>query len=274
MGVAQCYECNRGIVQPTCSKMEGSSVYHSGKDYLDKFSPLSYLNTYVDIEGRRHMLNCYHKAFSALPRDITILDYGSGPSIVGAISAAAKASSIVLSDYSPANRQCVRDWLENKPGAFDWDPHFSFVVKELEGGSDEDVLKRKQDVRRLVNEIAHCDLTQDPPIEEKYNKLYDIVISSFVLESVATSYEDYLSMMHRITKLINPGGTLLLYGIENNDSYTVGDFIFKDFPVSSERVITTMNCCGFGNIHVDKETVTFSNQTVKHLMFFQALLES
>ena len=247
---------------------------HSGRDYLDKFSPLSYLSTYSDIVGRRHMLNCYHKAFSSLPRDITILDYGAGPSITGAISAAAKASSIVLSDYSPANRQCVRDWLENKPGAFDWDPHFSYVVKELEGGSDEDILKRKQDIRRLVNETAHCDLTQDPPIDEKYNKLYDVVILSFVLESVATSYKDYLSMMHRITKLINPGGTLLLYGVENCNSYAVGDFIFKNSPVSSDQVMSTMKCCGFGNIYVDKKPVTLSNQIVEHYMFFQALLKS
>ena len=253
--------------------MEGFSEYCSGKDYLDKFSPTSYLSSHATVEVRRHMLRCYHRAFTKFKRGITILEYGSGPSITGAISAAAKASSIVLSDYSSANRQCVRDWLENKSGAFDWDPHFSYVVKELEGGSDDDVLKRKQDVRGLVQGIAHCDLAHDPPIEEKYKKLYDVVISSFVLESIATSYEDYLSMMLRITKLINPGGTLLLYGVENNNSYTVGEHIFKDFPVSSDRVISAMNCCDFGEIYCDKEAVTISDQIVQ-FMFFQALFDS
>ena len=48
---------------------------------------------------------------------ITILDYGSGPTIVGAISAAAKASTIVLSDLLPTV-SVFREWLENKPRAF------------------------------------------------------------------------------------------------------------------------------------------------------------
>ena len=186
-----------------------------GKDYLDEFDPSKFLNDYGTIDRRRQMLRWLHDALSDLPGDITVLDYGSGPSICGIISAAAKASSIILSDYSAANHQTVRDWLDNKPGAFDWDPHFSFIVKELEGGSDVEVVRRKQNVRHLVMGIAHCDLTQKPPIEEQFNKLYDVVVSTYVLESVARNDEEYFSMMSRIANLVLPGGSLFICGVEN-----------------------------------------------------------
>ena len=50
------------------------------------------------------MLRCYHSAFESLPGNITVLDFGSGPSLKATISAATKASEMTLSDYSPTNR--------------------------------------------------------------------------------------------------------------------------------------------------------------------------
>ena len=239
-----------------------------GKDYLDKFDPHVYLRKYYGsyLESR-HLLRCYHDAFQSLPSNITVLDYGSGPSIRVAISAAVKASEIVLSDYAPANRQALRDWLDNKPKyEFDWDPYFSHVVRELEGKGEEEVAKRKEDVRKLVKAVAHCDLTQDPPIEERYNKLYDVVASSFVVESIATNYEEYCSLIARMVKLVKPGGCFILYGVENSEQYAVGNYTFEDFPVTSSMAIDAIKGCGITDIHLDMTT------TSKNFMFLQGTL--
>ena len=251
--------------------MESSSMCEN-EDYFDKFDPSSYLNYYGGIQFRRHMLRSYHAAFRELPPDVTVLDYGSGPSITGVISAATKASAIFLSDYCAANRDFAQDWLEDKPGAFDWDPHFNYVVKELEGGSDEAVEKRKQEVRKLVKGIAHCDLSQDPPIEKKYNKLYDVVITSYVLESTATSDEEYFSMMSRICNLVKPGGTLLVMVIENTPSYKVGDLLFKGFSVSCDTALKAIRECGLNDLHCDKETLTLLDGETATRMFIHAKL--
>ena len=137
-------------------------------DYFDKFDGTAYLWQYASIENSQHMLRCYHSAFQDLPNGISVLDYGSGPSVRGIISAATKASEIVLSDYSPTTLQIARDWVDNKEGSFNWDPHFNYVVKDLEGGGDDKVLERKEQVRKAVKGFAHCDLTQELPIEKKY----------------------------------------------------------------------------------------------------------
>ena len=228
-----------------------------GEDYLDKFDPYVFLRQHCgSVSGSQHILRCCHDAFQSLPSNITVLDYGSGPSIRVAISAAAKASEIVLSDYSPSNRQALRDWLDNKPDyEFDWDPYFSHVVRELEGKGEGEVAKRQEDVRKLVKAVAHCDLTQDPPIEERYNKLYDVVASSFVVEGIATNYEEYCSLIARMAKLVKPGGCFILYGVENNEKYTVGNYTFKDFPVTSSMAIDAIKGCGIADIKLDKTTL-------------------
>ena len=239
-----------------------------GKDYLDKFDPYVFLRQYfgsVELESQ-HLLRCYHSTFQSLPSNISVLDYGSGPTIRQTISAAVKASEIVLSDYSPANRQALRDWLSNKPDyEFDWGPYFSHVVRELEGKGEEEVAKRKEDVRKLVKAVAHCDLKQDPPIEAKYNKLYDVVMCSFVVKGIANDYEEYCSLIARLTSLVKPGGCLILYTVENSEQYTVGNYTFKNFPVSSTVAIDTIKRCGFFDIHVD-----YDKTTTLTFMFIQA----
>ena len=111
-----------------------------GMDYHDKFDPSVYL-TYKYGEGRytdsvNFNLRCYDDAFQSLPSDLSILDYGSGPAILTTISAATKASEIVLSDFTAGNCRALHQWLVNDPDAFDWSSFFSYVVKELDGKTD------------------------------------------------------------------------------------------------------------------------------------------
>ena len=239
--------------------------YCSGNDYFDKFDPNIYLRRHAHIDNSRHMLRCFHGAFQTIPKGVSVLDYSSGPSVRGTISAATKASEIVLSYYSASNFQLARDWVEDQPHSFNWNPHFSFVVKDLEGGHNNTVLQRPKSVRGIIKGFAKCDVTQIPPIEEKYNKLYDVVISSYVLESVATSNEEYAVLMSRITRLVKPGGYFLLYGVEDHQRYIIGDHTFFTFPIASSVTKNALEKCGFSILSTDKKT-----QKTAHYVFFLA----
>ena len=159
--------------------MDDSPCY-SGNDYLDKFNPSVFLERYADVRPDTrsgHMLRYYHTAFHNIPNGVSVLDYGSGPSILPTISAASKTSEIVLSDFSAVNRQALRDWLDNKePPLFDWTDHFRYVVRELEGKGEEEVTRRQQEIRNVVKDVVHCDITQDPLIDAQYHKLYDVYV--------------------------------------------------------------------------------------------------
>ena len=168
---------------------EGNFVSRS--NYNDAFIPATFLRSYycnAAYQDRiQHTLRCYHEAFQTLPNGLKVLDYGSGPSILSIISAATKASEIVLSDYTDNNRKFLCQWLDRNSVAFDWSPYFHFVVKELEGKRESEVEERQEQVRKLVKAVVHCDLTQDPPIDRSYDQLYDIVLCTNLPQVVTTS---------------------------------------------------------------------------------------
>ena len=168
-------------------------------------------NTTNTADRAQHILKCYHEVFQTLPSGLKVLDCGTGPILLSTISAATKASEIVLSDFSDATCKAIRCWLDGDATAFDWSPHFGYVVRELEGKGEEEVKKRQERVCKVVKAVIHCDLTQDPPIENGYVQLYDVVICSLVLEIAAKNHEEFYANAVRVSKLVKPGGHMLIY---------------------------------------------------------------
>ena len=219
----------------------------SWKEYPDKFQPDKYLKKYCGDTTNFELLDPYYKAFHSLPSDLRILDYGTGPAIWTIISAATKASEIVLSDYTEVCRTALHQWLAGDREAFDWSPYFGHVVKELEGNGEEEVAKRQTLVRNLVKAVVKCDLTQDPPIEPGYEQPYDVVMSSFCIESVIKSNDEYQPMLAKLVSLVKPGGHLLLFGIEvqgEGGYYVVGDDNFSNVGPRVEFAMHAMVECG------------------------------
>ena len=240
-------------------------MYCRGKDYLDKFDPNAYLQGYASIHDSRvhHMLRCYYEAFQVLPDNLKVLDYGSGPSLMMAIVATTKASEITLSDFSPNNRQSLQRWLDNDDTfEFDWTPHFNFFAKELKRTGEKGVAESEQQLRAAVKAVVQCDMTQDPPIEAGYVGPYDVVTSSLALDTTAYTYEEFVDVLSRVSKLVKRGGSLFLYFTENGPLYQVGDNMFEGFSVDSDLVEKTMEKVGF------KEIQTFTKFSDEHKTYF------
>ena len=236
----------------------------SRSDYEEKFDTSAFLRRYewniananpAGVRREKHMLRCYHNALQSLPSssDVKVLDYGSGPVILGAISAAKNASEIVLSDYTNQNRSALQQWLDGDSAAFDWSPHFRFVVRNLEGKGEQEVAERQKLVRKLVKAVVHCDITQDPPIERGYDRLYDVVTCSLVLEGASRNIDGYASNASKLGKLVKPGGLILIYGVENKRGYyDIGDRKFPNVYITPEFAVQTFKDAGFYNISLDK----------------------
>ena len=243
-----------------------------GKDYLDKFEPTRYLEMCVfDNKRIHHQLRCFYDAFQKLPNNLKILDYGSGPSLMPAITAVTKASEIILSDYSPRNREMLRQWLrEENASSFDWNPHFKFVVQQLEGDTREEAVQERQKrVREAVKATVHCDLTQDPPIERGYDQSYDVVVSSLVVDTVPRTYEEFVDIITRLGQLVRQGGSLFLYCSENASFYMVGNCKFQLFPLTLNTVERALAAAGFQDIkNSDKFLAVDPVEQVEFTYFF------
>ena len=221
-----------------------------GKDYLDKFDSSVYLDTYNGVQNARggHTLRCFYDALQTVPDNV---DYGAGPSLLPSIAAASKASEIILAEYAESNRKVLREWLDGDPAAYDWTPHFNYVVGDLEGKGGEEVAVSQEKVRKIVKAVVHCDLTQEPIIDSSYNTLCDVVASSLVMDAIPETYEEYVELICCLGNLVKPGGSLFLYCVDNAmQQYTVGDHTFKSLHVSSDQVTKAMEIAGFGNIQL------------------------
>ena len=228
------------------------------EDDYATFDGSAYLKTYYSEESslRLSMLRYSHEAFKSLPDGLSYLDFGCGPSLHLTITAATKASEIVLCDYSESNRKTLRRWLDKEPDAYNWSSYFSYVVQELEGKGPEEVEKRQDLVRQRVKAVVHCDITQDPPIEKGYNKQYDVVMTSLCLSATSRTPEDFRNGIARLGKLVKPGGILMEYDSERESVrqrlYHVGDAEFLALDVTRDFAKTAIIDAGFTNVHVQK----------------------
>ena len=188
-----------------------------------------------------------------------VLDYGAGPVIASTISAATKASEIILADYIEDNCFSLRQWLNCDSQAFDWSPYFSYVVETLEEKNDLDGKVRQQQVRGLVKAVVHCDITQDPPIEECHNQLYDVVMCSLVIEGASSTEDDYCSNIKRLGTLVKLGGKIFYYGVENKVGYyTIGDRNFPNVHIDHHFSLRAFENAGF-NVSIKHAPVWDSN---------------
>ena len=79
----------------------------SMENYQEEFDPWDFIKDYYLVTDdtelpaqTQHTLRCYHETFQKIPHDVKVLDYGAGPVVFYVISAAAKASEIVLAEYT------------------------------------------------------------------------------------------------------------------------------------------------------------------------------
>ena len=226
--------------------------------YGENFDTISYLKIYdfrtSPAAGRmKHTLKFYHEVFLNIPSGVKVLDYGTGPVLLSTISAATKASEIVLADYVGTNRTALCQWLNAEPESFDWSPHFSYVVKTLEGNGDLLVSEREEQVRKLVKAVVPCDITKDPPIDQSYNQTYDVVISSLVMEAVSSSLDEYQLNISRLGKFVKPGGTILYYGVENRAGYYLlpNNQKFPNVFATAEHAVKAFERAGFVDISLE-----------------------
>ena len=125
-----------------------------------------------------YLLKCLAKFYNSLPcsASLRVLDYGCGPSLAYSISAASKASEIVLADYAKPNRDYLQEWLDGRDSVHDWTPCFQHVVQTLEGGSEEDAKQRQHLLRSKVKAIVPCDINQEDFIDERHTVILFLLL--------------------------------------------------------------------------------------------------
>ena len=131
-----------------------------GKDFEKYFDVQQYLHERYTVFNpvRCFPLRELHKLCAELkagPKNLSVLDIGSGPNIANFISVAPYTSKIVSAEYATPNRAALTAWLENQEDAFDWKPYFKMVVTEMEGKDEREVERRETLVEKRSKLWCH-----------------------------------------------------------------------------------------------------------------------
>ncbi|OGO06837.1 MAG: hypothetical protein A2Y73_03305 [Chloroflexi bacterium RBG_13_56_8] len=197
------------------------------KDYT-AFDPQAYLQEYYADIGPENqaLLGFLVRGFRDVPADSLVLDLGGGPALYATIAAAAKAREIHFADYSLANLDEIRKWIQRRPDAFDWKEFVGAVLEqEGVGRSPQDIAAREDRVRARLTRLMHCDVKRPCPIDDVPAQ-YDVVMTNFCAEAAATDRAEWFHCMCNIASLLRPGGRLLLSTIKGAQSYGVGEAAF------------------------------------------------
>ena len=179
-------------------------------------------------------------------------------------------SEIVLAEYTSKNRQALQQWLDKDPSAFDWSPYFNYVVRDLEGKSEQDVLSREERLHSLVK-IASCDISLDQPIEMGYEGPYDVVLTMLAIESACRSESEYFIFIERLSSLVKPGGHLLLIAklatVSQPMYYKVGNQDIYYYTLSFDAVTSALKHASFVNISTAHLSIAEMLEGVKTLEY-------
>lgn len=243
------------------------------KNDYDAFDALAYADKkYSSMsEWMAIPLKGIHEAFESYctgekRTGLRVLEYGCGPVPVYLCSAPRFASEIVFADFAKSNTDALQQWVNDKPGCPDYTHFFEYVIKELEGCTDQASLatavsKRQADLRSMVKGVVFCDITQDNPIESGYEGPYDVIYSSLCLCVAATNIKEYSDNVKRLTKLLKPGGMLIINDVEARDlskniiTYTVNNNKFEALCPTSEALCQVLEENGYHDIKTSRNLI-------------------
>ena len=231
-----------------------------GEDYHTHFDAKNYLKRFADtnvpykVAPLKPLHDFYQSHYGSTLSRLKILDIGCGPVIAYVITAASYASEIVLSEYTASSRREITQWIHKDPSAHDWTPYFKYIVKDIEGKSDEEVALRQEKVRNAIKSVVASDFFKDPMMSPEYMVAdYDIVQAMLCLEQSSGSKEDYVSTLKKMQALVKPGGKFLLYSQQKDElpsmaTYHVTGTPFYFLRVSKEFVEKSLLSVGYSSV--------------------------
>ena len=224
-------------VQSECAFAHCKMSVFSGKSYLTEFNCKEYLslfqsackddsNTKGTIDFYRTQLYHFYAKFSCKWNNKTarLLEFGGGPVITSLISAAPYVDQITFAAYAESERKEIELWKHGKEGAHDWSSDFKYVVHVIENLARDDTQwhQREELVRKRISNIIACDIFSGNPLLIEQEP-FEIISTSLCLEAACATMAEYKEGVKKLVRLLRPGGFLLMFIVERETFYMVGE---------------------------------------------------
>ncbi|GMT17349.1 hypothetical protein PFISCL1PPCAC_8646, partial [Pristionchus fissidentatus] len=219
----------------------------SASDHFTKFNPQQYLECFYKSAGEDLAMQVVLFFLPGIlyrlpPRIETMLDLGAGPTVYLPIACRDRVETIYTSDYAPANRQALQQWVE-KRHSFDWTKVCTWIsnIEASHETAEQMQQKARDKIRAVLDVNVHecpvvrgVDWKADETIQVPQQ--FDLVTTVFCLEYSGETLQDYLRAVKGACSLVKPGGYLMQGGVLDADSYNFDGKRFRSHRLMREHV--------------------------------------
>ncbi|XP_073511403.1 indolethylamine N-methyltransferase-like [Phyllobates terribilis] len=164
----------------------------------------------------------------------------------------------------------LKRWVDERTGAFDWG-HAAKLHAEMEESSDQ-LLDKEGKVRSVLHHVMKCDLEKEDMMDPIILTPADCVISAWLLGLISRDQNNYVRYLRKFSKLLKPGGHIILVGSLNATYFTVGKYKLYYFTYDEDLVRNAIAEAGFviDNCNVKKRTAVSDLTDYKAVIFIAA----
>ncbi|XP_077334688.1 nicotinamide N-methyltransferase-like [Lithobates pipiens] len=197
--------------------------------HIHGFHSRSFLDSYgsskpemaFNFECLKYPIKKFYDTFSSgeFKGDV-LIDVTIGPFIQHLFVALEYFRDIILLKPSDHCIVEVKKWTDSRTGAFDWS-HCSTLATEMEGnrvGHEHKEIK----LREAITHVVKFNLNKENLTDPIKLPQADCLVFWSTLDCISKDLEDYVRNFKRFSKLLKPGGRLILYGSLNSTFLIVG----------------------------------------------------
>ncbi|KAM4015579.1 indolethylamine N-methyltransferase-like [Anomaloglossus baeobatrachus] len=176
-----------------------------------------------------------------------------------------------------ASDQCIMElkrWVDERTGAFEWG-HAAQLHVDTEGKSHQ-LEDKEQKVRSALNHVVKCDLEKENMMDPIVLPQADCIISAWLLDVISKDHDDYMRYIRKFSKLLKPGGHIILFGDLDTTFYMIGKDKFHLLNYDEEFARKALETEGFiiDFCNTKKRTVVNDLCDCKALLYIVAHKES
>jgi hypothetical protein len=156
-----------------------------------------------------------------------------GPTVHHALAISRYVDTIWMADYLSENLDEVRSWIRNEEQAHRWSK-YSKMILEQQGRacpSETEIQAHEETTRLQIAKVLSCDFMQ-PEILQPFRQ-FSCVGCFYGIEVVAMSKAAFREILHRLARLVIPGGYLMLSTLSQARSY-----VFAQSEEAQEKLPT------------------------------------
>ncbi|XP_069803859.1 nicotinamide N-methyltransferase-like isoform X2 [Dendropsophus ebraccatus] len=104
----------------------------------------------------------------------------------------------------------LKRWLDSRTGAFNWE-HAGKLHAEIEGNCDQSQDKDGK-VRSAIQHVVFCDIEKENMTDPIVLPQADCIMIAWLLDDISKDQEDYIRYLRKFSRLLKPGGHLIIIG--------------------------------------------------------------